>query len=177
MTLKNPKHEAIWPRKYYVYTLSDPRDGAIFYVGKGCNKRGEMHVKEWLAGKVVNAEKFKRIDAIMRAGHEPKITIIESGLEESAAYKRERKLIRSIGIENLTNMSPGAITGPERDKAWAQAKIGTIKPLEEWKKNPTSKEMKFYRKFVSEMEKLALGPLMPTSVTIVQRLPSLPQIK
>lgn len=90
-------------RRFYVYTLVDPRCGSVFYVGKGQGKRVSAHVAEWRRGEVTNQAKFDRIGAIMDAGLVPMERIVERGLLESEAFKQEAELIAALGRDTLTN--------------------------------------------------------------------------
>ena len=49
----------------YVYELIDPRDGKVFYVGKGRNSRAWAHEKAARRGKVHNAFKTALIMEII----------------------------------------------------------------------------------------------------------------
>ena len=60
---------------YYVYLLIDPRDGKVFYVGKGKGSRCFDH-----SAKDDGVEKASRIAAIEAAGLTPQIDIIRHGL-------------------------------------------------------------------------------------------------
>lgn len=90
---------------YYVYTLTDPRCGGVFYVGKGKGNRISAHVKE--ARKGVQSHKCNRIRAILDAGHEVVEEIVRKFKSEEAAYRYEERLNAKIGLENLTNIEPG----------------------------------------------------------------------
>lgn len=107
--------------RYYVYTLSDPRDGAVFYVGKGCGNRIDQHERDARKGRFANAGKELRIREIWAAGCDVvKVKVIES-LTEPAAYLEEARLISEIGIDNLTNIGCGH--EPEEVKAMARASL------------------------------------------------------
>lgn len=90
---------------YYVYTLTDPRSGGVFYVGKGKGRRISAHVKEALKG--VQSHKCNKIRAIIAAGHEVSAEIVRRFKGEASAFRYEKKLIAQIGLENLTNVEPG----------------------------------------------------------------------
>ena len=94
-------------KRYYVYVLVDPRDGSVFYVGKGKNRRGKAHFNNWRAGKVVNADKHNRIEEIVAFGKQPSIFIIANDLNEDMAFAIERQAIASIGRSILTNGAKG----------------------------------------------------------------------
>src|SRR5690348_9647048 len=56
---------------FYVYQLIDPRDGAVFYVGKGSGDRMFQHVRDAKRGRVSNEAKTRRILDILEGGVEP----------------------------------------------------------------------------------------------------------
>jgi hypothetical protein len=123
------------PGRFYVYVLIDPRNDEIFYVGKGCGNRHAAHLKEWKAGRVVNADKFARIGEIVRSGHKPMSKIVMDGLQERRAFAEEAILIANLGISNLTNLVHGGDPDHERRKmvAWASKMIPRIKHISRWK--------------------------------------------
>lgn len=96
--------------KFYVYTRSDPRTKAVFYVGKGTGNRAWMHTKDARKGKVLNRAKHSKIMAILKARLEPMITIVKRFVEEIDALNHEAHLIASLPY--LTNVNPrGGVTG------------------------------------------------------------------
>lgn len=102
---------------YYVYHLIDPRDGKVFYVGKGKGNRAYQHQKEVSRNpsKYAKTEKGCLIKEILDSGNDVKIEFVETNLEEIEALILEANEIQSIGIENLKNVnSIGAISGKER---------------------------------------------------------------
>ena len=102
--------------QFYVYTLSDPRTGTVFYVGKGQGRRAWMHEQLAKRGKGSNAEKTARILQILEAGNSVEVNIVSTYSDEGEAYKAEVELIADIGIENLTNANcggGGAFSGRE----------------------------------------------------------------
>ena len=84
---------------YYVYALVDPRDDAIFYVGKGTGRRLLSHGRAAdlsdPAGR--SSAKLDRIRAIRAAGLEPRIDVIRHGLDERSALTIEAALIDGAG--------------------------------------------------------------------------------
>ena len=95
--LSQPSLEKI---EAYVYALVDPRNGKIFYVGKGnANNRAFDHLGQNGGGK----RKQDRIDEIRDAKLEPRVDILRHGLSDTVAHVVEASLIDAIGIENLTN--------------------------------------------------------------------------
>ena len=87
--------------EYYVYVYIDPRNYEEFYYGKGKGSRKEAHRNE-----TGDTEKNKRIKEIHKAGLEPIIKVIASGLTESDAFLIEKTLIWKLG-RTLTNISSG----------------------------------------------------------------------
>jgi len=83
----------------YVYLYRDPRDGKIFYVGKGKGQRAFQHLSDEKDG-----PKKRKIQEIREAGLEPKIEILTHGLkDDETALKIEAALIDLIGIDELVN--------------------------------------------------------------------------
>ncbi|MBR0684159.1 GIY-YIG nuclease family protein [Roseomonas eburnea] len=63
----------------YVYALEDPRDGKVFYVGRGVRDRVLHHARDALAGDEPSA-KLDRIRAIISEGNEPRAWILRHRL-------------------------------------------------------------------------------------------------
>lgn len=85
-------------KRYYVYTLTDPRDGAVFYVGKGCGSRINAHERE---ANTVDSPKCRRIRDIWAAGQSVAKSKIAYFASERAAYAYEARLIAEL--PGLTN--------------------------------------------------------------------------
>lgn len=92
---------------YYVYLLVDPRDDAVFYVGKGSKQRLLAHGREadLTSNEQPSSSKVRRIQAIRRAGWEPRVDVIRHGLDESQALLVEAALIDSL--DGLANTAGG----------------------------------------------------------------------
>jgi hypothetical protein len=101
---------------YYVYVLRDPRDGEVFYVGKGKGERILQHVTE--AGKDPLSEKakLKRIKDIEANGFKVEHLFLRTGLKtEDIAFAIEQAVIdvflanrgTSNGVSKLTNLVAG----------------------------------------------------------------------
>jgi uncharacterized protein len=88
---------------YYVYLYVDPRDGKVFYIGKGKGERCLDHLFE-----DDDHPKVKRIQEIFAVGLEPRIEMLAHGLRtEQEAYNIESAAIGLLGLENLTNRVVG----------------------------------------------------------------------
>jgi len=93
----------------YVYTLTDPRNGMPFYVGKGHGKRCEFHLDEAKYYTKRKSKKLNKIRKLMSLGMKPIITKVEENVSDEQAIDFECLLIaemRDIGIP-LTNMTDG----------------------------------------------------------------------
>ncbi len=88
---------------HYVYLYVDPRDGKVFYIGKGKDERCLDHLFE-----DDDHPKVRRIREIFAAGLEPRIEMLAHGLRtEQEAYNIEAAAIGLLGLENLTNQVVG----------------------------------------------------------------------
>ena len=97
---------------FYVYVLVDPRDGRIFYVGKGTGRRLEAHGR--LAGLEYDSvldppgggRKLAMIREIRLAGLEPRIEVVRYGIaSQGDALALEAGLIACL--PGLTNVVAG----------------------------------------------------------------------
>jgi hypothetical protein len=99
-----------YPPGYYVYKLVDPRDGSVFYVGKGQRKRAWMHHLLVASGRSSgNRQKDARIQMIIATHLETKVVIDSIYQKESDALEREFQLVDAS--PSLVNVMPGGI-GP-----------------------------------------------------------------
>jgi hypothetical protein len=88
---------------WYVYLYVDPRDGRVFYVGKGRGKRVLAHLD--LQG---DGPKLRAIAALRKAGLEPRLEVLAHGLADAeTAYRVEAAAIDLLGLERLTNAVRG----------------------------------------------------------------------
>ena len=92
---------AVW----YVYELIDPRNGQVFYVGKGKDNRINDHEVEAHAGHP--SYKCNKIRSIWQDGHQIVKQKVAMFWEEEAAYECEEYRIAEIGLDNLTNIIGG----------------------------------------------------------------------
>lgn len=95
--------------RFYVYRLIDPRDGSVFYVGKGSGRRMYGHEAE--AEKGVYSRKCNRIRSIWADGFSVKREVVSRHVDENDALEAEARLIEEIGLEKLTNVMPGGVMG------------------------------------------------------------------
>lgn len=91
----------------YVYVLRDPRDGRVFYVGKGLGGRVFAHVAE--AELKGERSKLDRIRAIHADGLDVGHLIVRSGLTEAEAFVVEQSVIDALTASGvtLTNLVKG----------------------------------------------------------------------
>lgn len=109
---------AIW----YVYELIDPRNGQVFYVGKGKDNRINEHEAE--AKTDHPSYKCNKIRSIWAAGHEVVKQKVAMFWDEEAAYQHEEDRIAEIGLNNLTNIFGG---GRRKDITYSLLKRVTSK--------------------------------------------------
>lgn len=121
---------------FYVYFLVDPRDGRIFYIGKGTGSRISHHARDARRGKIQNAEKHKRISQILDAGLKVEEVYFEVGLNETEALQIERQLIGRLRSFGLTNIAGGNMSNEELDLQRALALRKIIAPLDWLERNP-----------------------------------------
>lgn len=87
---------------FYVYAYVDPRNGEIFYIGKGKGDRAFYHLDD-----CGETRKVVLIREIKAAGSTPQIHILVHGLTEKEALRIEAVCIDTIGFSKLTNLVSG----------------------------------------------------------------------
>jgi len=94
---------------FYVYIIADPRNESVFYVGKGKGTRIYSHLLPCnLKG---NSPLSKKLNEILSLGLEPILVKIFENLDNSEALELEKRLVRIMGLENLTNQCSGGGKG------------------------------------------------------------------
>ena len=88
--------------KHYVYLYTDPRDGSVFYIGKGINQRCFSHLTD-----TRDTDKVERIQELQKLGLKPGIEVLRHGLSETEALQVESAAIDLLGVKNLTNRVHG----------------------------------------------------------------------
>jgi len=138
---------------FYVYLLTDSRNGEIFYVGKGKGRRYQAHERAWRRSRLDNGSKALRIGEILESGGQVQALAFATGLTESVAYELERAMIRAIGLSRLCNASPGQTTSRE----WASAMLAKVKPYPAWvaERAPSSFEKDLYWGVVKNLQQMA----------------------
>lgn len=113
--------------EFYVYELVDPRDGAVFYVGKGKGPRMHQHEKEARAGRSGRkAEKIREIEASGLSVIKRKVATFGNAAD---ALRREAELINEYGLASLTNVMPGGAGAVKFSKADDAAFVGEFAKL------------------------------------------------
>ncbi|KXZ61396.1 hypothetical protein Mlaev_00655 [Microbacterium laevaniformans] len=100
--------------RYYVYALRDPRDGKVFYVGKGIGDRINAHVREAGADPVSERAKLRTINEIEAAGQDVDLLFLRTGIEdENDAFMVEQSIIDAFAADGhkLTNLVRGHESG------------------------------------------------------------------
>ncbi len=103
---------------FYVYSLIDPRNGKVFYIGKGTGNRVFSHETE--SGKLLQSEKqkLKIIREIESSNHSVRRVIVNWGLSESEAFAAEAALINLLNYTETIQLS-NAVAGHHTHEALA----------------------------------------------------------
>lgn len=92
---------------YYVYALRDPRDGTVFYVGKGVKNRWFDHIHAANSNLEDESLKLKRIREIESEGFGVDAFLIRHGIPtEKAAYEIEASVIHSYRLLTMSDNNP-----------------------------------------------------------------------
>ena len=101
--MKSFNSEIIQKIKFYVYLLSDPDTGEVFYVGKGKGNRVFSHLND-----NSDNDKVKKIKEIQSKGKNPKIEFLVHGVDDEVTIKKiESAIIDLLGKNKLTNKVGG----------------------------------------------------------------------
>jgi len=95
---------AIERLRAYVYILQDPRDGKIFYVGKGNGNRVFQHA-ECALGTCLESDKLNIIRDIIASGNKVKYYIVRHGLDDDDAFTVESVLIDLLTYPSFPDMA------------------------------------------------------------------------
>jgi hypothetical protein len=130
---------------HYVYELIDPRNGIVFYVGKGKNNRYLKHLYE-AKRTTIQTKRLNKIRSILKSGYSSyNHKIIFSSYDETLVFQKEIEIISKYGIENLCNLTEGGTGGDTFS-------MKTKKQKEQYKKN-CSKAQKGIKTSEEEKEK------------------------
>jgi hypothetical protein len=106
---------------YYVYTLADPRDNDIFYVGitNDINTRFQAHMR-LLEN---NPEKNARIRSLQEENMAPHMEVIETVSDETTALEREKCWIdyfkqQGIHLTNIRKLKKGTREQHSKHTTW-----------------------------------------------------------
>lgn len=102
--------------RYYVYALRDPRNGRVFYIGKGIGDRINSHVREADKNPESERAKLKTITEVEGAGHRVDLLFLRTGIDdEHTAFIVEQAVIDAFAADGhqLTNLVRGHDSGSE----------------------------------------------------------------
>lgn len=100
-------------QKYFLYAYGDPKDGRIFYIGKGSGKRHMAHLSTAKNGHPKNYNRLfiNKIKKILRTGKQPLIHKFMFTYSEAESYQNEKEVIERIGLSSLYNLRQGGEGG------------------------------------------------------------------
>lgn len=141
---------------FYVYELVDPRDGAVFYVGKGKGARMWQHARDAKRGLVSNEAKTRRILDIMESGHEPIARQVAEYEIEADVFEHEIELIATLpGLTNIRAGGQGMALAPEEAARRAEARKQRVKA----QKSAVTRQ--WLRNWLAWVDSLAAGVTFP----------------
>ena len=145
---------------FYTYALVDPRTDRVFYVGKGSGNRVLAHSRRVNNGRVDNPEKERLVTEILAEHDRLPHIILSTHKFSGEALSSERKTIAAIGLENLTNISPGRLSEEERVRLESRMWLDRVKPFDVWlgERKRSDQDIEMYHKIVAEMELLTREP-------------------
>lgn len=129
------------PVGFYCYLLVDPRNGQVFYVGKGVRNRLTAHARLARLGVVDNAPKCRRIAEIHEAGLEVEAVVLAGGLGEVEALGVEREVIAALRDTGIASISGGNCTNAERVAEQVAAIRRQMLPVLMWKLMATPEQI------------------------------------
>ena len=140
----------------YVYTLTDPRNGMPFYVGKGVGRRCHFHVWE-AKNSIASTYKLNKIRKIQSLG----LDIVVNKVEENVSHEQAKELecfliaeMRGFGID-LTNATDGG-DGTEGYKHSAETLAKTRHDWTDEQKQRISESLKGRSNPCSEQRRQAI---------------------
>jgi hypothetical protein len=159
---------SVFPSGPYVYALVDPRDSAVFYIGKGTGRRMYQHERDVMRGKTKNAAKTGRIAEILAAGLRVVCRVLAVFTSDAEAFKAERQFIAAhADLTNATAGGGGSRTGatkqdgerqesPEVTKRNALDLLSRIVPYMDWinEKPRTNEESDTYMSVVADLHEI-----------------------
>ena len=108
--------------EHYVYTLSDPRTGQVFYVGKGVGNRVFAHVNDALETET-ESDKLDHIRYLISKGFPPRHIIVRHGMDAKTAFEVEGALIDAFQLEGLKNEVNGHHNNQRGRRDWQDIEI------------------------------------------------------
>ena len=90
----------------YVYQLVDPRTNKPFYIGEGKEQRAWSHLS--FKSGCVNPHKDRIIRKIQSLGLDVIVEMLHINLTKEQSELLEEQVISTIGLANLTNITPNA---------------------------------------------------------------------
>ena len=133
--------------KHYCYTLRDPRDNKVFYVGEGQNDRVLSHFNEALqahSGKREFEAKTRRIIEIWSAGEHVNWQIVSRGHE----HQRDSQLVESAIMEAVSGSQNGSLLNKQAGQHGSTHGLVTPEDLQSLAATPVNPSCALDRVFV-----------------------------